>query len=364
MNDDETIDLLRKLTLAPGASGAEGPVRAVVRDAVAGIEGLEISSDRLGSLVLTKAGQSAEPRVLLDAHLDEVGFMVQSISDEGLLSFVTLGGWWAHVLLAQRVDVITTEGNVPGVIGSKPPHFLSRQERTNVMKLEHMHIDVGARSREEAATFGVQIGDPVVPHTEFLPLANPRILSSKAFDDRAGVGVLVETLRALTSIDHPNTVIGVGAVQEEVGCRGAGTAVSIARPDVGIMLEGTPADDLPGFAASARQGRLGHGPQVRFVDATAISNRALVGFVREVADSLDIPVQVAVRRSGGTDAKSVHLHGAGVPTVVIGVPARYIHTNVSLIDLDDYLATRRLVVELVVRLDKKTVASLVESVCS
>lgn len=357
-SDTRTIDLLRRLTLAPGAPGAEEPVGDVVRKAVEDVDGLDVTTDSLGSLILTRKGGAERPRVLLDAHLDEVGFMVQNISEEGLISFVPLGGWWAHVLLAQRVDVITRGGAVPGVIGSKPPHFLGARERDRVMKIEWMHIDIGARSRQEVERLGVDIGDPIVPHAEFLPLANPRILSSKAFDDRAGVGVLVETLRALSRSGHPNTVIGVGAVQEEVGCRGAATAVQIARPDVAIVLEGTPADDLPGFAPATQQGALGKGPQIRFADPSAISHRGLVRFVRDVASDLDIAVQIAVRRSGGTDAKAIHVHARGVPTVVVGVPARYIHTNVSLIDLDDFIASRNLVVEVVRRLDEGTVTAL------
>jgi endoglucanase len=356
--DAKTVELLRRLTLAPGAPGAEGAVRDVVVDALRDVPGLTVSRDRLGSVIFEKPGGAAAPRISLDAHLDEVAFMVQSITEEGNLHFVPLGGWWTHVLLAQRVDVLAERGVVPGVIGSKPPHFLSAAEQEKVMKIESLHIDVGARSREEAEGFGVRVGDPVVPHAEFLPLANPRILSAKAFDDRVGVAVMVEVLRALKDVAHPNTVIGVGAVQEEVGCRGAGTAVSLARPDACIVLEGTPADDLPGFPAATRQAQLGRGPQLRFMDPTAISNRGLVRLVQQAAADRKLPLQVAVRRSGGTDAKSIHVHGSGVPTVVLGVPARHIHTHVSLVHIDDVLAAKELVLELLRRLDAEQVARL------
>lgn len=355
-----TVDLLRRLTLAHGAPGAEDSVREIVRESLAGMSGLAFSHDRLGSILAEKRGESAGPRVMIDAHLDEVAFLVQSIGEEGALSFVPLGGWWGHVLLAQRVEVVTSRGAVPGIIGSKPPHFLSPEERKAVMSIDDMFIDVGARSAEEARDFGVQVGDPVVPRGDFLALANPRLLSSKAFDNRVGVALLVEALLGLEHRSHPNTVIGVGAVQEEVGCRGAGTAVHLARPDVGLILEGTPADDTPGFPPSTRQARLGGGPQIRFFDPTAMANRSLVKLVIELAGRQDIPVQLAVRRSGGTDAKSVHLHREGVPTVVIGVPARYIHTHASVIHLDDLLTARRLVVELVEALDAAAVRSLTQ----
>lgn len=354
--ETDSVELLKRLTLAPGPSGAEEGVRAELREALKNVSGLQYSHDRLGSVVIEKPGKVGSPRVLLDAHMDEVGFLVQSISRDGTLALAPLGGWWGHVLLAQRVDVLCEGGKISGIIGSKPPHFLSSDERTRVLKLDKMFVDVGAADREEAEGFGIQVGDAVVPHSEFIPLKNPRLLSAKAFDDRAGVGVLIESLIALQDIDHPNTVIGVAAVQEEVGCRGAGTAASLARPDVGIILEGTPADDTPGFPSGSRQAVLGSGPQIRFSDPTALSNRRFVRFVQQLADVRGIPCQIAVRRSGGTDAKSVHVHATGVPTIVVGVPARYIHTHVSVIHLDDYLNARQLVVELVQAMDEKTVA--------
>jgi putative aminopeptidase FrvX len=337
-------------------------VRALVRETLTGCG--DITYDRLGSILCEKRGASASPRVVLDSHLDEVGFVVQKITDGGMLGFVPLGGWWGHVLLGQRVDVILqgeiVDGNpsVPGVIGSKPPHFLRSEERTRVLDLEQMYIDVGATSRKQVAELGISVGDPVVPHSEFVEFACRDILSCKAFDNRVGVGIVCETLLTLSKKKHPNTVVGVGAVQEEVGCRGAHTASAMARPDVALVLEGTPADDLPGF--KDRQGVLGQGPQIRFQDPTAISNRRLVRLVQEVASDKGLAVQLAVRRSGGTDAKTIQSHSAGVPTVVIGVPARYIHTHVSLIHWKDYAAAAKLVLELVLRLDEKTVSALVD----
>jgi endoglucanase len=357
MGELEGPELLRKLTLAAGPPGAEGPVRAIVREALKGVG--KIECDRLGSIICEKQGKAPRPRIQLDSHLDEVGFMVQSVGEDGMLGFVALGGWWEHVLLAQRVDVITDRGPVPGVIGAKPVHFLSSEEKRSLTSIEKMFIDIGAGSREEASGLGVRVGDPVSPHSEFLPFKNPRVLSSKAFDNRVGVGLMIESLRLLGS-DHPNTVCGVGAVQEEVGCRGAGTAASVIDPDVALILEGSPADDLPGGAGGQRQSILGKGPQLRYFDPTAISNRSFARLVEEVARAEGIPLQIAVRRGGGTDAKSIGVHGRGVPTVVLAVPARYIHSHVSLIHLDDYEAARRLVVAVLRRLDAATVAGLVE----
>ena len=347
-------DVLRRFTVAAGVPGAEGTGREIVRACLAGVG--DISYDGLGSSVCERAASRPGPRVVLDAHMDEVAFMVQSLSDEGKLSLVPLGGWWGHVLLGQRVDVVLESGTVPGVIGCKPPHFLQAAERDRVVRIDDMYVDVGASSREDVDRLGIRVGDPVVPHAEFVELDVPGVLSSKAFDNRVGVGLLCEVMGALAGSGHPNTVIGVGAVQEEVGCRGAETASTVARPDVAVVLEGTPADDLPGLGS--RQAALGEGPQIRFYDPAAISNRRLVRLSEEVATELKVPVQVAVRRSGATDARSISRYGRGVPTVVVGVPARYIHTHTSLIQWDDYVAARRLALELVRRLDGKTVESL------
>jgi len=347
--------LLARLTEAPGAPGNEGAVRAIVREALADCG--EIAYDRLGSLLCTQG--SGTPRVVLDAHMDEVGFLVQSISERGQLNFIALGGWWGHVLPAQRVSVITAQGPVPGVIGSTPPHFLKPEQRKEVQDLAQMYIDVGAESAERVAELGIRVGDSVVPDAEFRELAVPGVLSAKAFDCRAGCGVLCESMRALSDGGHPGSVIGVAAVQEEVGTRGAGTAMAVAQPDVAIVLEATPADDTPG-AAEVPQGVLGAGPQVRISDPSALSNRRLVRVVEEVAAREEIPVQLAVRVSGGTDARPIHVHDRGVPTTVIGVPARYIHTHVSLIDWNDYCAAVRLVVATVRALDAETVAGLTD----
>ncbi len=358
--EEQARELLEELTLCPGIPGFEGPVRSLVTKTLEGLSNTQVSRDGLGSLLFEKSGTSSGPRIALDAHMDEVGFMVQSISENGTIKFVTLGGWWGHVLLAQRVNILTDSGTIPGVIGSKPPHFLSASERNKVQTPESMFVDIGASSRKEAEEWGVQVGDGIVPHCEFIPLKNEKILSAKAFDDRVGVGLLLETMLGLENVDHPNTTVGVAAVQEEVGCRGAVTSSHLSNPDVGIILEGTPADDTPGFPVDGRQAVFGKGPQIRFFDPTAISNRKLVRKVQEVAEANEIPIQIAVRRTGGTDAKSIHIHGRGVPTVVIGVPARYIHTHVSMIHMDDYEAARELLVALVQSLDEATVNALHE----
>ncbi len=287
--------------------------------------------------------------------MDEVGLAVQAITDDGLLRFVTLGGWWAHTLLAKRVRIRTAEGfEIPGVIGAKPPHFLSESERAKVMDIEEMFIDVGARDAGEARAFGIGLGDPVVPDSSFTRLHNPDLLLSKAFDDRAGLSAVIQAALETGGIPHPNTAVFAGTVQEEVGTRGARAAAFSASPDLAIVVEGAPADDLPGVGKQERQAAIGCGPQIRFLDASAILNREFIRFVIETAEKNAIPYQLAVRRNGGTDAAPIHLHASGVPTVVIGVPSRYIHTHNTILDISDYLNTVKLLLKLIETIDAET----------
>ena len=354
--DKQSIDLLENLTQAAGIPGHEVEVQAIFQSRLAHIG--PIDRDRLGSVFCTKQGEAREPRVLLDSHLDEVGFIVQRVTDSGYVKFLPVGGWWAHTLLAQRVHIVTKHGKVPGVIGSIPPHLLGAGSREKVMEIQNLFIDIGAESDIQASDdFGVVPGCPIVPYGPFMPMKNPRLFSAKAFDNRLGVALVIQTLQKLG--EHPNTVVGSGSAQEEVGLRGARTVAQMVQPDVAIILEGPPADDTPGADSDAVQGRLGGGVQIRLYDPTMIPNPRLCEFVVETAKSHQIPHQLAVRQSGGTDAGSIHQVGSGVPSIVLGVPARYIHSHVSIINIEDYLATLDLLLHLLPKLDENTVAALI-----
>lgn len=347
---------LKKLCLAAAPPGAEGAARNLVRDELSGHGRIEY--DRLGSLVFEAEAGSAGPRVVLDSHLDEVGFMVQSISSDGRISFVPLGGWWSHVLLGQRVRILTgstAEGSVPAVVGCTPPHHLSAEQRDRLLPLHEMYFDTGSSSRAEVERLGVRVGDFAVPDSPFTEMAQSGVVCGKALDNRIGVALMIEALlSASNSTSRPNTLLGVATVQEEVGARGAVTAAEIAKPDVAIVLECTPADDLPPIGEP--QGRLGGGPQLRYFDPTAIGNRRLVNWIEALADEHQIPLQRAVRRGGGTDAGTLHRYGAGVPTAVIGVPGRYIHSHVSLMQWSDFDAAVELINLIVNRLDSDVAA--------
>ena len=350
--------ILKELAEAPGAPGSESAVRALFHKHLAPCGTL--THDHLGSALCTRSGTG--PRIMLTAHMDEVAFAVQSITKGGFIKIVALGGWWTHNLLAHRVLIHTRSGkSILGVIASTPPHFLSDNQRDKVLPIDQLFIDVGASTRDEAThSFGISLGDPITPDSSYTPLANPDLILCKAFDNRVGCGVMLETMLALQEISLPNSLISVGTVQEEIGCRGAITAAQLVQPDVALILEGTPADDTPGMDKSEAQGAIGSGPQLRLLDPTALMSRPLVDLVEKVAKDNAIPYQIAVRRSGGTDAKSIHIAHTGVPCIVIGVPARYIHSHNSMISLSDYTATISLLTAVIQKLDAATVSTLTQ----
>ena len=349
--------LLKRFTEAHGPSGFEGEVREIFVKELEGVG--RFSTDRTGSVVCDLGGKG--PRVMLEAHMDEVGFRVQSIGPKGFLQLIAVGGWWPHVVLAQQLVVKTKKGKkIVGVVGSKPPHFLPEAERSRVMSLESMFVDVGATSREEVAAMGIRVGDPVAPRTSFEPMGRKGRYLSKAFDNRVGMAAVVEAGQKLGRLKRSNRVLLAGSVQEEIGLRGARTLARHAKPDVAVILEGTPADDTPGFRPDESQATVEGGVQIRMHDPSAIMNPRLAELAVETAEKEKIPHQLAVRRGGGTDAGEMHLSGEGVPSVVLGVPARYIHSHNSIIDLADYRAMVDLSVALIRRLTARQATKLVE----
>lgn len=350
---EKALELLAKMTEAHGASGCEDNVRRVFKEELP--ENLQ--TDRTGSIIHEKRGSEERPRIMVAGHMDEVGFVVQHITRSGMLKFAPLGGWIATTLPAKRVRVRTQDGReIIGVIGAKPPHMTPPEDRDKPPKIDQMFIDVGALDDSDVRDrFGIRVGDTVVPDSSFTRMHNPDMLLCKAFDNRVGMSVTVHTMLLLKAEQHPNTVYGVGTAQEEVGIRGAQTAVHMVKPDAGIVIEGAPADDFPGTPEDERHGCIGKGVQIRLMDPSAIANGRLARFAIRVAEEKGIPHQVAVRTSGGTDAKAIHLYGEGVPTVVLGVPARYIHTHNSIIHLEDYLSAVDLTLELLRRMDEATV---------
>ena len=352
---DELEGLLRELTEASGVAGYETGVRRVMRKHFGPLG--ELSQDKLGSLVCKKKGIQDEPRVVLAGHMDEIGFMVKLITKDGFIRFTPLGGWWDQVLLAQRVTVKTGKGDLLGVIGAKPPHVLDQEERKKIVEKKDMYIDIGATSQKEVEEAGVRIGDPIVPVSEFAVL-NPKTYLAKAFDDRVGCALTIEAMRRIGT-GHPNTIYGIATVQEEVGTRGAYTSVEAINPDVAIVLEVDIAGDVPGIKPEESSIKLGGGPTMLAYDARMIPNLKLRDLVIDLAKQFSIPLQLSAMEGGATDGGPIHLHRAGVPTVVLSVPTRHIHSHNSILRRDDFEATLKLLVELVKRLDRATVDDLV-----
>jgi endoglucanase len=318
----------------------------------------DIQQDKMGSFIAKHVGQDDGPRVMLAGHMDEIGFMVRLITKEGFVKFVPLGGWWDQVLLGHRVTIKTAQGDVVGVLGAKPPHMLDSEERKKIVEKKDMYIDVGARSEEEARQMGLRPGDPIIPVSEFTPLANPKCYLSKAFDDRIGCALAIQALRQLADEGHPNSAYAVGTVQEEVGLRGAKTSAFAINPDVGIVLEVDIAGDVPGIQPEETSVTMGGGPSLLVYDARMIPNLKLRDLVVVTAEELEIPLQFSAMPGGATDGAQIHLHNEGVPTVVIGVPTRHIHSHNAILCRDDYDQALRLIVALVRKLDAQTVAGL------
>ncbi len=348
--------LLKELTEADGVSGYETEVRAVIRRHLKPLGTL--TQDNMGSVICKRSGQKTKPKVMLAGHMDEIGFMVKHISSEGFIKFTTLGGWWDQVLLAQRVTIKTSKGDVAGVIGAKPPHLLAQEERNKVVTNKQMYIDIGAMSDKDVEAAGVAVGDPVVPYSEFTVLSNPKTYMCKAFDDRVGCAVMISAMEGLKKKRSPNAVYGVATVQEEVGVRGANTSVEMVSPDVAIILESDIAGDVPGIKPDESSTRLGGGPSMLLYDARMIPNLKLRDLVMDTAKKSKIPLQFTTMEGGATDGSVIHLHKNGVPTVVLGVPTRHIHSHHAIINRDDFDNTVKLLQAILMKLDAKTVSDI------
>lgn len=353
---DDTQKLLKALTEAHGVPGYETEVRALLREYLEPLG--EVSQDKLGSLICHQSGDG--PKVMLAGHMDEIGFIITHVTKEGFLKFLQLGGWWDQVLLGHRVIIKTHKGDVIGVIGAKPPHLLDADERNKIVVKKDMYIDIGATSKEEVDAAGVRIGDPAVPQSEFAVLANPKTYVSKAFDDRVGCALVVDALRHFQNNSHPNQLYGVTTVMEEVGIRGATTSARAIDPDVAIILESDIAGDVPGIKDEESDIKLGGGPTVMVFDARMIPNIKLRDLVINTAAELGIDIQFSAMPGGATDGGAIHLHGIGVPTIVLGVPARHIHSHGAILHRDDYDEAVRLLTAVISKLDAKTVAGLTE----
>ncbi|AYV67418.1 MULTISPECIES: M42 family metallopeptidase [Niallia] len=354
---DETLTMLKDLTDAKGIPGNEKEPREIMKKYIAEYAD-EVTTDNLGSLIAKKVGQANGPKIMVAGHLDEVGFMITRIDDKGFLYFQTVGGWWSQVMLAQRVTIVTSKGEITGITGSKPPHVLSPEARKKPIDLKDIFIDIGASSKEEAMEWGVKPGDMVVPYFEFTVMNNEKMLLAKAWDNRIGCAIAIDVLKNLKDSNHPNIVYGVGTVQEEVGLRGAKTAANFIEPDIGFGVDVGIAGDTPGVTEKEALSKMGKGPQIILYDASMVSHKGLRDLVTDTADELKIPYQFDSVPAGGTDSGSIHLTHNGVPALSITIATRYIHSHAAMLHRDDYENAVKLIVEVIKKLDRETVNSL------
>lgn len=350
--------MLIDLVSARGVPGNEEEVRKVFID-YAKEYADRIYQDGLGSIIAKKEGPKDSPEIMFAGHLDEVGFMVSQITDEGFIKFQTLGGWWSQVMLGQQVEIKSTKDTlIHGVIGCKPPHVLSKEARETPYKIEDMFIDIGASDKKEVEDWGIRPGDMITPYSPYRRLNDSKFLLAKAWDNRIGVAVALKVLENIKKEDLVNTLYAVGNVQEEVGLRGAKTSSNLIQPDLSFALDTGTAGDTPGMTEKEADSKLGEGPQIIIYDASMIAHKELRDFVVGIAEELKIPFQYTVITGGGTDAGSQHLSGQGVPSLAITVPTRYLHSHSSIIHEDDFKNTVKLVEEVIKRLDQETVEKI------
>jgi putative aminopeptidase FrvX len=355
---DPVIGLMKEFTEAFGPSGSEGPVRKLYEREMRKA-GAEVSTDGLGSVIAKAPGGSSGPRIMVDAHLDEVGLMVRAITKRGFIKVQQLGGWLGTNMVAQRWTIMTAKGPVPAVSGTQDAHIATPELTQWSIDPMNVYLDVGARSREDAEALGIRLGDPIAPASTLLELANHRY-AAKAWDDRIGLLMQIEALKQLQreGVKTPNTVFFTGTVQEEIGLRGALTTAQIVKPDVGIAIEVGIAADSPGTNSSQAEEELGAGPGIFAYDNSTIPNRKLFDLFRSVAEANHIPLQTDLVVHYGEDAASMQKIGGGVPVINFVVPARYTHANTGIIDRSDFDNAVRLLAAVLKRLDAATVKDL------
>lgn len=340
--------VLKELSEAFGVSGCEDEVREIIIEAIKDHVD-EYRVDSIGNLIALKRGTGeSELKVMVAAHMDEVGLMITHFEENGSLRFRPVGGIDDRILLSKVV--LIGQDRLPGVIGVKPVHLLEGEERRRVVKVDKMAIDIGAKNEEEAEK-AVKIGDYAIFATDFRQLTEDglRTVKGKAFDDRAGCAVLIKVLKER----YPFDLYPVFTVQEEVGLRGARVAAYAVEPDVAFALEGTICDDMPKKKDVSPTTKLGDGPAITIMDRSFVADRGLVKLLVETADELSIPYQFKQPGLGGTDAGAIHLAKEGIPSATVSVPCRYIHSPICLLSLEDFENTVRLMKEALGRLPSK-----------
>lgn len=345
------LSILEELSNSFGPSGFEDEVTKIIQKHCSE---MDVNIDAMNNVyVELKNNNKKRPVIMLDAHTDEVGFMVQAINENGLLSIVPLGGWHITNIPAHTVYVRNRNGElIKGITTSKPVHFMTASERVNNnLEIENIYVDIGATSKDEVVNiFNIRIGDPIAPKVEFDYNKKLEVCYGKAFDNRVGCFCVIETLKLLSKEkDLGFDIIGAFAAQEEVGTRGAQITSQVVKPDLAIVFEGSPADDLY-YSKDIAQSRLKNGTQIRNLDQGYIGNPKFIRYAEDIAVEKHIKFQNAVRRGGSTNAAKISLFNKAVPVLVLGIPSRYVHSHYNYCAKDDIEASVKLAYEIIVSL--------------
>jgi len=361
LSRESVFSLLKKLSECVGPSGNEGSVRELVIDELRRVAD-ELRVDTLGNVIAVKRGSRGSGKLMLAAHMDEIGLFVSHIDDKGFLRILPIGGVSERSLVYQRVLIKTRDGRVyKGVIGLKPPHVIKPEELRQIPEMKEFFVDVGATSREEVLNMGVRVGDIAVYDRELSTLAGDRV-TGKAIDDRVGLTVMLKSFEIIESTELD--VYAVATVQEEVGLKGAEVAAYSITPDVALALDVTIASDFPGVSEHEWCTQLGKGPAIKVADGRSasglIAHPEVVNMLVKVAEESGIPYQIEVLAGGTTDASVIALNKEGVPAGVVSIPSRYIHSPVEVIDLKDVINAVKLTKTFTEKINYEWVSSLKE----
>lgn len=355
------IKLIEALSNVNGIAAHESDVHVLFEKEAAKLD-VNIQKDRLGGIAITQKSQQAKYTIMLAAHMDEIGFMVTKIEDGGFLRIKPIGGWWAHVVLGQKLAVTTRDKKVfQGIVGSIPVHLLKPEQRQTMKTIDEMFLDLGFESKEDAEAAGIQLGDMITPIAEFEQLAsNQHRYIGKAFDDRVGCATALAVMHELAQEKLDVNVVYAGTIQEEVGTRGAKTMGQMIEPDLAIILDCGITGDFPGAPQDQLLDKLGKGPIISLMDGTFIGHPKWRQFIQDTAKEKNIDFQNTVMSGGGSDGGPIHTTASGVPSVYMGTPVRYIHTHYGMIDVRDFDGLVQLIVETIKSLDDAKIEGLFE----
>lgn len=352
------LEMMKEFTDANGISGNEKAATRVMKKWLSDVSD-EVTYDNLGSLIVTKKGSGLGPKLMVAGHVDEIGFVVRSIDDKGFIKLAPVGGWWGHVLLSQTLTITTREGKeIMGIVGSKPPHGMPADVRSKVIDVKDMFLDIGVKDKNEVELLGIRPGDMVTPRSDFNVMANPNYLAAKAWDDRIGAIIAAEVLLRLKDVKHEADIVAVGTVQEEVGLRGAKTATYAVKPDIGIALDVTLANDIPGAEPGSK---MGVGVTLAIQDSSHLGHRGFLNYLSDLSKELNLDVQYDLLLAGGTDSGEMHKAFDGIINVTLSIPSRYIHSHRALIHRKDVVDTITLITEFAKRLNWDVLESIRQS---